>query len=421
MRCFNKTYLYILIVIALQYGCTNLSTDPPTDDDNNVTLEILSPVENDTIGAGTTEVDYLLSSTASLKFIELYVNGNFVRNYPPNSNGLQPSIYLDINDSFIGSSINYYLIYYDFNETSLKSNDIVNVYVAETVNPPFAPYNLKITNLTETSINLSWQDSSLLVSNYEIWRKINFDGTYQKYLDVDGNVFNINDENLDPAVLYSYIVKGFNQYGASSFSKEVNTFGVGSSGDLYPPTNLIATASGTQLVKLSWRDNSTDENLFAIERRKENEEFVKIAITDKNVTTFSDSSNELIAGGKYYYRIKAYSNSDSAWSNESYVQTYWYDIIKPTNLQGIYLGEGKIVLTWNDNDNTNTLFEIERMKEGKEQFITIATIPGNENTFLDENLTLLQNYIYRVRSGDGVYYSDYSNEITVNTGNGNSL
>lgn len=421
MNRFIKIYLFTIVIISLIYGCTNFSTDPPSGENSNVTLDILSPVENDTIGAGITEINYLLSATSSLKFIELYVNGNFVRNYPPNPNGLQPNIYLDINDSFIGSSINYHLIYYDFNETSFKSEDVTNVQIVETVDSPQSPYNLKILILTATSINLSWQDSSLLVNNYEIWRKINFDGVYQKYLDVNGNVFNINDENLDPAVLYSYVIKSINQYGESSFSEEANTFGVGSSGDLYPPTNLIATARGTQLVKLSWKDNSTDENLFSIERRINDTEFIKIGLTDKNTTAYTDSSDELITGGKYYYRVKAYSNSDSAWSNESFVQTYWYDIIKPTNLRGIYLGDGKILLTWNDNDNTNTLFEIERKKDGEEQFTTIATIPGNQNTFLDENLTLLQNYTYRIRSGDGVYYSEYSNEITLNTGNSNPL
>jgi hypothetical protein len=98
------------------------------------------------------------------------------------------------------------------------------------------------------------------------------------------------------------------------------------------------------------------------------------------------------------------------------VQTYWYDIIRPTNLQGIYLGEGKIVLTWYDGDNTNTIFEVERKVDGEEQFTMIATIPGHQNIYLDENLLLQESYTYRVRSGDGVYYSDYSNKVIVVTG-----
>jgi hypothetical protein len=416
MKIINRILFCLTGIFLLFIGCTNLATDPPSNGNSNTTLEIFSPVSGDSVGTGETEIDYLISTPTSLKFMELYVNGNFVRNYPPNSDGSQPRIYLQLNDSFIGTSIDYNLIYYDFNETSLKSNIVLDVHVVETVNPPYAPFNLKLINLTSSSVNLSWKDSSLLVSNYKIWRKINFDGMYQEYLNVEGNVFNINDENLDPAIMYSYKVKGFNQFGGSEFSDEVNTFGVGSSGDLYPPTNLIATTRGTILVRLTWTDNSENENLFAIERRQENEEFLKIGVVDRNVTNFTDSANGLVTGGKYYYRIKAYSNSDSAWSNESFTQTYWYDIIRPTNLQGIYLGDSKIVLTWNDNDNTNTIFEVERKIDGEEQFTIIATIPGDQNTYLDENLLTQRSYIYRVRSGDGVYYSDYSNNVTVVTG-----
>jgi hypothetical protein len=414
----RKRLLFCLTgLISSFIGCTNLATDPPSDGNSNTTIEIFSPVNGDSVGAGVTEIDYLISTSFSLKFMELYINGSFMRNYPPNSNGSQPKIYLQLNESLIGTKIDYYLIYYDFNETSVKSEDISDVNVVATVNPPYAPFNLNLINLTLGSVNLSWQDSSLLVSNYEIWKKINFDGTYQKYLDVEGDVFNINDENLDPAIMYSYKVKGFNQFGESEFSDEVNTFGVGSSGDLYPPTNLVATARGTMLVRLTWMDNSTNENLFAIERRQENEEFLKIGVVDKNITSFADSVNGLVAGGEYYYRIKAYSNSDSAWSNESFTQTYWYDLIRPRNLLGIYLGEGRIVLSWSDDDNTNTIFELERKVEGEDQFITIATIPGDQNTYLDENLSPQNSYTYRVRSGDGVYYSDYSNLVTVSTGN----
>lgn len=412
----NKISSAILSIIFLFSGCTNLSTDPPSGGTSNTKLEIFSPKKDDVIGVGKTEINYSISTPYSLKFMELYVNGLFTGNFPPSAGSSQPIIQLNISESFIGSSINYYLIYYDVNGTSIKSEEILSVKVVETIDPPSAPFNLKILNLSISTINLSWEDSSLEVDTYEIWRKEDFSGIYQKHFDVNGNVFNINDENLDPEKIYLYKVKGFNQYGESSFSEEVNTFGVGSSGDLIPPTNLTTIARGTRLVKLSWKDNSTNENYFAVERKRVNEPYKKTGIVEKNITFYTDSSNNLVPGGEYLYRIKSYSNTDSAWSNESFVQTYWYDIIRPTNLQGIYLGENRIVLTWNDNDNTNTIFEIERKKEGEEQFKTIASIPGEQNTYLDENLIPLQFYTYRVRSGDGVYYSDYSNEITVFTG-----
>ncbi len=82
----RKRILFCLTGIFLLFiGCTNLATDPLSGGNSSSTLEIFSPVSDDSVGAGDTEIDYLISTPTSLKFMELYVNGNFVKNYPPNS------------------------------------------------------------------------------------------------------------------------------------------------------------------------------------------------------------------------------------------------------------------------------------------------------------------------------------------------
>ena len=412
----KRVYLCIISLILIMSGCANFSSEPDFNSGENDVVKIVYPVSGDSIGIGMTRIEYSLSIPSSLKFMELYIDGVFSGNFPANQDGSQPVINFNINRDLIGTSFNYYLIYYDNSETSAKSSEINDVHVLETVSPPFAPYNLKLLMLSETSINLSWSDSSLKVDGYEIWRNFELSGSYQKLIAVPSNAFNINDENLEPGKMYSYKIRGFNQFGTSVFSNEINTLGTGSSGNLYPPTDLIALALGTMLVKLSWKDNSLNENYFAIERRKVDEDFIRIGIANRNSEIFTDSLNGLVAGGEYVYRIKSFSNTDSAWSNEAFVQTYLYDLIRPTNLQAIYLGEGNVALTWSDNDNTNTIFEIERKISTEEKFNRIAVIPGNQNSYLDENLTLNQTYTYRVRSGDGIYYSFYSNEFTVFTG-----
>ena len=394
-------------------GCTNLPTD--SGGSSNTDLQIIYPKSDDTIGVGTTEITYSISTPFSLKFMELYVNGKFSGNFPP-AGSSQPAITMYFDSTFIGSYISYYLIYYDNDGTSLKSDEIQNIKVIKTVSSPYAPFNLAILNISDTEINLSWNDSSKEVSKYEIWRKTNFKGVFKKYFEVNGDVFNINDDNLIPDSMYSYKIKGINRFGESPFSEIVNTFGVGSSGNLIPPTNLTAFAEGTQIVQLNWIDNSENENYFRIERRTTNGSFSSIGIIDKNKSSFKDSANGLIAGGEYFYRIKSFSNSDSAWSNEEYVQTQWYDIIIPQILRATYLGDGNVLLDWQDDDPTNTIFEIERKDSASNDFVNIAVISGDQNSYLDENLILSQTYSYRIRSGDGVYFSLYSIEVTVFTG-----
>ncbi len=102
MKIINRILFFLTGIFLLFIGCTNLATDSPSDGNNSAIIDIFLPVSGDSVGAGDTEINYLISTPASLKFMELYVNGNFVRNYPPNSDGSQPKIYLQLNDFFIG-------------------------------------------------------------------------------------------------------------------------------------------------------------------------------------------------------------------------------------------------------------------------------------------------------------------------------
>jgi Fibronectin type III domain len=319
MTKINVINLCFICLMLLTGGCVNFPSNPDLNSNDNNLVKIIYPASNESIGIGITSIEYSLSTPWSLKFMELYINGTFTGNFPPNQDGSKPVINFDLSRDLIGTSFSYYLIYYDTNETSAKSNEISNVHVFESVNPPFAPYNLKLIKLSENSVNLSWSDSSENVDGYEIWKKSDLVSNFQKLFVVDSNVFNINDENLDTAGVYSYKVRGFNQFGMSIFSTEISTKSADSSGNLSPPTNL----------------------------------------------------------------------------------------------QAIYLGGGNVALAWSDNDNTNTIFEIERKINGNEIFSRIATVPGNQNSYLDENLSLNTYYTYRVRSGDGVNYSYYSNEVTI--------
>ncbi len=81
------------------------------------------------------------------------------------------------------------------------------------------------------------------------------------------------------------------------------------------PSGLFARSVSYKQINLNWRDNSSDELGFIIER-KTNGEFEQIAIVDSNVTFYSDTG--LSASTIYTYRIVAF-NSDSTIgiSNES--------------------------------------------------------------------------------------------------------
>ncbi len=95
-------------------------------------------------------------------------------------------------------------------------------------------------------------------------------------------------------------MKAIKDRGASEFSLVANTAGVVFFDGIYPPTMLIATAFGTQLVQLEWIDNSDNENFFRIERKSLYTDFIGVGNVGPGVTVFTDSGSNLYAGGTFF-------------------------------------------------------------------------------------------------------------------------
>ncbi|GAB4298029.1 MAG: hypothetical protein Kow0098_22830 [Ignavibacteriaceae bacterium] len=396
-------FIVLLILILVLKSC-DLSNSPITESAS--VIEITSPVSNSQIPQGYIQINYQVAETSGLLFIELYANGEFAGNFPPGTDGSLPVIEYYIDTSFVNLKINLYLVYYGTDGSSAKSNTIENLTIIENQDPPFAPYDIHLEILSESVVNVFWKDSSLNTKKYEIWRRTNFTGDFGKINEISAPAFNINDEGLSDDSIYEYKINAVNDFGVSPFSEEVNTLGGGTSGSLFPPTGLNATALGSQYVILNWIDNSSEENFFRVERKTSFDSFTVVGAVNKDVTAFKDTLNGLQAGTVYYYRVKAFSSTDSAWSNIASTQTYWYDIPVPVNLIAKFTGSA-VLLTWQDNDPVNTLFEIEK-NSNDGGFNLIASVSGDSSRFTDVEISsgLLS---YRLRSTDGRYYSDYSN------------
>ena len=85
---------------------------------------------------------------------------------------------------------------------------------------------------------------------------------------------------------------------------------------LRPPTVLKATAVSLSRIDLIWRDNSTNETGFRVQRRWEGSaDWVEIGTTAVNATTFSDVGLSLDTS--YIYRVQAFNDTESsAFSNQ---------------------------------------------------------------------------------------------------------
>src|SRR5947199_7311898 len=92
---------------------------------------------------------------------------------------------------------------------------------------------------------------------------------------------------------------------------------------------------------------------------------------------------------------------------------------KPGNLTATAVSPKKINLSWTDNSNNETVFEIWRSTDPLTGFATIGSALANKTTYTDSNLNANTTYYYRIRAvgkdgesdfdkeGSGVAYSYY--------------
>lgn len=86
------------------------------------------------------------------------------------------------------------------------------------------------------------------------------------------------------------------------------------------PSNLIANATSSTAITLTWQDNSSDESGFKIERKSGNSDFSLLAAVEMNISSYQDSG--LPAGASYVYRVRAFNaNGNSVYSNEASATT----------------------------------------------------------------------------------------------------
>lgn len=88
-----------------------------------------------------------------------------------------------------------------------------------------------------------------------------------------------------------------------------------------PPGNLVATVVSTNQVDLVWKDNSTNETGFKIERKTDGGSFTEIGTTSQDITTFSDQTVSL--NTTYTYRVYSTNSvgKSLSYSNEASVRT----------------------------------------------------------------------------------------------------
>ncbi|MCS7202050.1 MAG: fibronectin type III domain-containing protein [Dictyoglomus sp.] len=190
-------------------------------------------------------------------------------------------------------------------------------------------------------------------------------------------------------------------------------YGCASNSPTYPvnlpqaPSNLKAEILSEKRVKLSWIDNSNNEDGFILERKKDGETWKEVKNLGINENSYIDIS--LDPGTKYFYRICAYNSSGrSDYSNICEILTPL--IIKP--ILSFVIDSNKVKLLWTSNSEVTQGYIIEKKISGG-AWNEIARLNSSLTTYVDSDVFSGNKYYYRIKAYSSFTESDYSNEIEV--------
>jgi len=277
---------------------------------------------------------------------------------------------------------------------------------------PDAPKWLTATAISSTRIDLSWENKDSYDRLY-IEKRIPPAGFALDDF-INGIREHWVDAPLDPGTNYEYRIRGRVFWPADVYSDycivdDATTFAL-----LQAPTLLVATAYSDTEIEIIFKDNSSNEDDFRLERKENEGEYSEIATIPANMDYYRDSG--LDNTKTYTYKVRAKGGEVySSYSNEDSAQPYQV----PGAPGGAALSEitdEQMRLSWTVASGTVTGYKVERSVDAGGNWLEIIVVRTGVFSFLDKGLVPSQTYHYRVRAygpgGNGAY-SDIVNDDTL--------
>ncbi|MDN5205237.1 fibronectin type III domain-containing protein [Fulvivirgaceae bacterium BMA10] len=304
--------------------------------------------------------------------------------------------------------------YNSFGESATSNTDGGTTLTVN--NPPSAPSSLSASSTSMTTIDLSWTDNSSNETGFEIERSTVSGSGYTLITTTNSDITSFTDSGLTAGTTYYYQIRAINGVGQSTYTSETNATTDPLPSPPAVPSSLQATTLSASEITLNWTDNSNDEDNFVIESSSSSGTgFTTLAAVGPNVTSFTH--NGLSPLETVYYRVKAVSTyGNSANSNESSATTL--DVVPaiPSALAGIADLSSEVILSWSDNSNNELNFELERSTMSGSGFSLIHSPVADATSYTDTGLTPETTYYYRLRAVNAIGNSNWSSEISVQTG-----
>jgi outer membrane protein assembly factor BamB len=221
-----------------------------------------------------------------------------------------------------------------------------------------------------------------------------------------------------PAIGFSHMVFVVSQTGL--------LYAIGPEGPL-PPSSTQAVAVSPLEIDITWRDNSSDEISFQLERRSGwYGTYQTIATLPSNQTSYEDKS--VLSNHAYFYRLKALGSASSDYSNQTQARTPPLAPVAPAGLSAAAKSAYEIRLQWNPMSAVAQGIEIYRSNTAAGPFTWIGWAPNGVTTYLDQHPDLIegntiksgtpspgQTYFYKIRAYNETGFSASTTPVSATT------
>ncbi len=242
---------------------------------------------------------------------------------------------------------------YDVRVTAVSATGESPGSVVSLTMPPAAPTGLAATEASPTSVTLTWMDSSPDEAGFIAeYRAARSGDPWTAYgTQAAANAMTITVSGLMSGTGYEFRVLAKSNAGPHTPSDPVSIEPLGGP---TAPTNVMATALGSNGASVSWRDNSADETGFAVEYRLGADLWTTGATVGPNES--SAAIGHLFGSRAYEFRVTA---TNAVGASSSAPATLTLPPPAPTELSASPASRTSVTLTWTDNSADENNFVIE--------------------------------------------------------------
>ena len=275
------------------------------------------------------------------------------------------------------------------------------------------PGNLHILSMEETTLELYWE-MNLTTLNEEQLNLIksiveqSLDGKNFTAIDTVGDTTstaNISEEFVTGQKYYFRIYTIFGSK-SSPYSNVV----VGEESSTYAPSNFRANSISVAKCQLSWKDNSTSEIGFEIQRKTGiSGSFSVITELPPNSENFTDTT-VVYTDTTYYYKLSATFKNNK--SSPSDTLSITIPFRPPSDLHMTCLSKSSVMLEWKDGinfDGDYLLYE----SVNSQPFMQVTILPSSTTSFTVTGLNSANSYKYKVQAKTRYNFSKYSNTLSI--------